>query len=392
MAWIEKRPSGYLVAWRLDGKRDSRSAPDKRTAEAVKRRVEQDIALYGRVTIDDRPEAPPSLATRLDAWVDSLALSMKPRSASQYADACVLFLRYLTLRDLAEHGIKDTPEERERVSAALPVTALDRDALIGFQAWLLEGGRSLSTVAKRGQALRLAWEWLREGPDKRWLEEAPRKIATRKRRPAKPIAPTWAEADAAVLACLDHDPRAPWLYWFAVVARFTGLRRSEILLLEWRDIEPSGDVLTLRGETTKGEIGGRRLPLAPGLVAELARIPRVDKYVIPAPPGERIAAEGDGRGHVDRSMRRAWTRAGVPPEKWQGRPCHAFRRTIQTEVELAGVRREVVEYLVGHQPAGTGPRHYLDAERALWPELVAAVKKIPDLPRVADVLPFRGPS
>lgn len=384
MAWIEPRKAGgYRVVWRVgegrEAKREWRNAPDKRTADAVKRRVEQDLASFGRVTIDDVKETPPALHARLDAWLDSLILTVKPRTATQYGDACALFLNYLVERD-------------QRDVADIPVTALDRDALIGWQAWLLEGGRALTTVGKRAQTLRLAWEFLREGSDKRWLEEAPRKIATRKRRTAKPIAPTWAETDAVVMACLDHDPRAPWLFWFAMTARFTGLRRSEIILLEWSDYTNDGEIgtLTLRAETTKGDIGGRRIPLAPGLVAELERIPRVDKYILPVPEGERLAAAGDGRGHVDRSMRRAWTRAGVAPEKWKGQPCHAFRKTIQTEVEYSGTRREVVEYLVGHQPEGTGPRHYLDAERALWPELLAAVKRIPDLPKLAQVVPFRG--
>lgn len=382
MAWIERRAKGYRVVWRAgDGEKEQRAAPDKRTAEALRRRVEQDIALYGRVTLDDREDVPPALHTRLDAWVGALALTVKPRTAAGYADACTLLLRYLV-------------SERRTPVEALPITALDRDAIVGFQAWLLAGGRSRTTVAKRAQAVRLAWEWLREGPDRRWLEEAPRRIATRKQRPPRPIAPTWAEADAAVLACRDHDPRAAWLYTFAVLARYTGLRRSEILLLEWADVSEDGTTILLRGETTKGETSGRRLPLAPGLVAELARTPRRGRWVVDAPDKERQAAAGDGRGHVDRSMRRAWTRAGVPAEKWRGQPCHAFRKTIQTEVEYAGVRREVVEYLVGHQPAGTGPRHYLDAERALWPELVAAVAKIPPLPEapaLPGVVPFRSP-
>ena len=179
---------------------------------------------------------------------------------------------------------------------------------------------------------------------------------------------------------------------FALWARYTGLRRSELLLLERGDLHPDG-TLTIRIETTKAEISGRRIPLAPGLRAELARLPVDGRYLIPAPEKERQAAQGDGRGHVDRSMRRAWTRAGVPADKWAGQPCHAFRKTIQTEGELLGIRREVIDYLLGHQPAGVGARHYLEAERALWPELVAAVSRIPDLrapPPLAPVLSLRG--
>jgi integrase len=395
VAFIEKLKDGYRVGWREGGRdapRRYRPAPDKRTADALKRRIEHDLALHGRVTIDDRPDAPPALHARLDAWIDSLVLSLKPRTASGYGDACALFLRYLVDKRLTEQGKPLTDEAlRQTTAEALPVSLLDRDALVGWQAWLIANGRAISTVAKRAQALRIAWEWLFQGPDQRWLSPPPSRIATRKRRRPKVIAPTWAECDAALQACYEHDPRAAWLYVFALFARYTGLRRSELLLLEWTDLHPDGTLL-IRTETTKGEISGRRIPLAPGLLAELARLPCEGRYIIPAPEGERIAAAGDGRGHVDRSMRRAWTRAGVAPEKWKGQPCHAFRKTIETEGTLLGIRREVVDYLLGHQPEGVGPRHYMEQERALWPELVAAVKKFPDPPRrpaASNVVPLR---
>jgi integrase len=378
MAWIEKRANGYRVVWRdgegRDAPKQSRGAPDKRTAEALRRRIEQDLALYGRVGGGE--QAAPPLHARLDAWLDALALTVRPATASKYGDACTLFLRYL----VSARGLS---------LDAIPVSALTRESLVGFQSWLRTQGRSLTTVAHRAKAIRLAWEWLRDGEDRRWLEEAPRRIATRRPPLARPIVPTWAEADAAVLCTRQF--RVDWVYAFALLARYTGLRRAEVIQVEWADID--GDVLILRGESTKGQASGRRLPLSPHLVAELARLPRRGRWVVDAPPNERAAAEGTARGHIDRFLRTAWERAGVAREKWHGQPCHSFRKTFQTEVEAAGVRRDVVEYLVGHQPKGTGARHYLDAERALWPELLEAVRRIPPLPEappLPGVVPFRG--
>lgn len=382
MAWIEKTTDGYRIGWRQGGRdapKQYRAAPDKRTADALRRRIEQDLSLHGRVTIDDKEEAPPALCTRLDAWLDAMQISLGHRTIAGYSDSCVLLLRFLA-------------DQQKRSADELPVTSLRRETLIAFQAWLLQDGRANSTVAKRAQAIRLAWEWLYEGEDRRWLEAPPRKIATRKAPPARPIAPTWAEADACLEACFEHDPRAPWLYYFAVVARFTGLRRSEILLMKWEHVSLDGAFVLLQSETTKGGYSGRKIPLSPHLVKELLLLPNNGDWVVPAPEGERVAASGDGRGHVDRNMRRAWTRANVRNEVWQGQPCHAFRKTIQTELELARVRREVTEYLVGHQPTGTGGRYYLDAERGLWPELVEAVGKIPPLPdreRTGIVVPLK---
>ncbi|HNH48364.1 MAG TPA: tyrosine-type recombinase/integrase, partial [Myxococcota bacterium] len=255
-----------------------------------------------------------------------------------------MFLRYLTLDGT-------DPE-------TVPVTAMNRDNLNGFQLWLQAQGRTLTTIAKRAQALRLAWEWLHEGTDRAWLDAAPRRIATKKTPAARPVAPTWAEADACLRACLHHDPRAEWLYPFALLARFTGLRRSEILRLKWEHIDIAAGILDVHGQITKGGYSGRRFPVSPHLLTELATLPRDDQWIVPAPEKERIAADGDGRGHVDRNMRRAWVRAGVPSAKWSGQPCHAFRKTMRTEMELLDVRREVIDYLIGHQPEGTGARHY----------------------------------
>jgi integrase len=364
MAWIERREKGYRVCWREGEERRTRNAPDKRTAEQLKRRVEQDIAVTGRVTIYEVPPAPPTLAERLEAWLDSLQLQVTPRTVRSYSDACVLFLRCLS---------------QKQDAATIPVSMMRRESLIAYQNWLVATGRSLTTVSKRAQAIRLAWEWLYEGPDRQWLEPAPRKVQIRKPPAPRPVAPTWSEVDQVVAACYLHDARAPWLYPFALIARFTGLRRSEILQLRHRDLNREACTITLPGDVTKGGYSGRKLPVAPALLRHLEGHLGGGEWLVPAPELERIAAEGDGRGHVDRNMRRAWRRAEVPEHKWQGQPCHAFRKCLRTELEYLGVRREVTDYLVGHQPAGTGARHYLDAERALWPELLAAVSRIPDL-------------
>lgn len=371
MAWIEKTPNGYRVGWREGGRESAkqyRGAPDKRTASQLRQRIEQDLALHGRVTIDERPPTPPPLHTRLESWLDSLQIQVRPRTVTSYGDSCVLLLRYL--QTTRKQGVDE-----------IPLNALNRDSLVGFQAWLVEEGRTLTTVVKRAQAIRLAWEWLWEadGEDRAWLSTPPRRIQTRKSPPPSPIAPTWAEMDACVNACEHNNRHAPWLRPFALVLRFTGLRRSEVLLLEWKDIDLASNTMRLRADTTKGGYSGRRLPISP-LLGEMLRgwqAGRQGEWVVDAPEKERLAATSDGRGHVDRNIKRAWVRAGVREDAWRGQPCHAFRKGFQTNLEIPGVRREVTEYPVGHQPVGTGARHYLDAERALWSELCSAVVSIP---------------
>lgn len=377
MASIEKLPSGrYRVVWYEGIDKLRRAAPDYDTARKLKLRIEQDLSLHGRVTIDDpRPRARP-LHEALTAWLDAVRLDLTPRTHGNYEDATVLFLDAMSRR----LGVD---------AAALDVTVLNREALVGFSSWLIAEGRTSTTALKRAQTLRLAWLWLYEGEtDGPFLKPPPAKAAGRRAPLPSPIAPTWREADA----CLDamhargirrtpHD----WLFRFGLLARYTGLRRSELIRVLWTDLELDGfaPAMTIRAVITKGQESGRRVPLAPALAAILRTWDRPTPYVVAAPPAEVVAAEGKGRGHVDRNLRRAWVRAGVRPEVWTTRPAHAFRRGLRTGLEELRIRTPIIDYLVGHKPVGTGPRHYLDSERAYWPELVEAVNALPVyVPRV----------
>jgi hypothetical protein len=103
------------------------------------------------------------------------------------------------------------------------------------------------------------------------------------------------------------------------------------------------------------------------------------------------AALNDGRGHLDRRLRRAWEAAGVPPELWRGQPTHSFRKALQTELFRVDISLELSDHLVGHMPQGIAKRHYLDPA-AYWTKLARAVDLIPPLPswETRSVINFPG--
>lgn len=380
MASIEKHGSGWRVVWREGGRgapKIYRGAPTKALALEVKREVERNLALYGKGTAPPARVAP-ALYVRLKAWSESLALRLVPRTVQQYRDAGEILLDYLGERDGVER-------------AEVPITALDRDGLVGWHGWLIVRGRTRSTAAKRVHTLTLAWRWLYDGEDRAWLTPPPLEALARTEPRDEPTAATWAQADAAVRAA-GH---LPWLQRVAILARYTGLRRSEILRLtrDDLDLEAEPAAATLRSSTTKGRKSGRRIPLSAHLVELLRTWPGApDGHVVDAPELERVAARGHGRGHVDRCMRRAWARSGAPPAIWHGRPIHGFRHVLETELLAAGARWEGVEALVGHKLPGTGGTSYA-AARAVWPHMVEAVKLIPKLdldPDPTNSVPFPG--
>lgn len=80
------------------------------------------------------------------------------------------------------------------------------------------------------------------------------------------------------------------------------------------------------------------------LLEYLAGLGHRDGYVVPSNRhGERA------REARQRDIIRAWRRAGVRPEVWEGRSHHAFRKGFITELKRAGADADAVEVLVGHK-------------------------------------------
>jgi len=132
----------------------------------------------------------------------------------------------------------------------------------------------------------------------------------------------------------------------ASFAYLTGWRvKSEILPLEWRQIDWSGRFVRLDPGTTKnGE--GRSFPFTVALEAllkeQLADHERLKKE-------DRIVPQVFHRdGARIRDFRAAWTtacrKAGCP-----GRLPHDFRRTAVRNLEKAGVPRSAAMTMVGHK-------------------------------------------
>jgi len=95
---------------------------------------------------------------------------------------------------------------------------------------------------------------------------------------------------------------------------------------------------------TEQERTGRTIPVSPHLVREMASWGRREGYVVTSNrkvgPYDRVARQRD--------MIRAWKRAGVRQEIWNGESHHCFRNGFVSGLKRAGADDEAVEYLVGH--------------------------------------------
>jgi integrase len=127
-------------------------------------------------------------------------------------------------------------------------------------------------------------------------------------------------------------------------AYLTGWRRSEILTLEWRQVDFEGHTVRLDPGTTKSG-AGRTYPFTTELKA-LLEAQRALHDALKAT--DRIVPYVFHRdGEPIRSFRGAWTSACTAAGV--SRIVHDFRRTAVRNLERAGVPRSVAMAMVGHK-------------------------------------------
>jgi len=124
--------------------------------------------------------------------------------------------------------------------------------------------------------------------------------------------------------------------------------------------------LRLRPEIEKVHTG-RTIPLHPALLDWLAGMGRREGYLLPC--GRK------GREARGRDMARAWKRAGVRAEVWEGQPDHAFRGGFKTGLLRAGAHPDAIDFLQGHRSSGSRGR-YIDGSQLPLVEALALVPVI----------------
>lgn len=152
---------------------------------------------------------------------------------------------------------------------------------------------------------------------------------------------TRAEADALVRAAVA-EPQAPHLADFLRLALHTGMRRSELLGLEWRRIDLQAGLIYLEADHTKA---GRRRYIPINSVARQAIIGRKRFQVQHCPESLWVFSDRDGRPilSVKRSFATACRKAGIEDFR-----IHDLRHTCAAWLVSAGVPLTAVRDLLGH--------------------------------------------
>lgn len=358
--WTEPKPGGEGRRWRRHRVRT------RRQAEKLRIEIEDAVRLDGAwVPAAARPEAT-RLTDAIQAFLEHSGRSNAPATTLRKSQMLKLLVRHLG------------DEAR--------VDGLSYETLGEFHAWLRQPrtgrhlhGRGSETCRKIIGEVELLWRWAAQRQARGQFRGVPTPDSLDLQRAAAPEAqaPTWAEMDACIFAAKGWQRR---LY---VVLRCTGLRVGQVMRLRWDDLDLDEGVLRFRGELgkTKHERRGRRQPIAPVLLQELKTWEQRGEWLIDCPRRERIARARDAA--------RAWQRAGVAEEKW-AQPHHAFRKGWATGLQLAGVDKEAIEYMQGHQ-VGHLTGLATSRDRYLDPRALPLVEAVGQVPPIALMLPMGYP-
>ncbi len=149
------------------------------------------------------------------------------------------------------------------------------------------------------------------------------------------------EADRIV----DGASSEPAWQAFILVALHTGLRRGELLALEWDDVDLRARTIRVRRSRVRGRTGtpkGHRSRIVPLNATALAALKR-HRHL----RGPLVFCQEDGshwRGHQVRPpLRRACKKAGLRQVS-----CHVLRHSFASHLVMRGASMKAVQELLGH--------------------------------------------
>ena len=155
------------------------------------------------------------------------------------------------------------------------------------------------------------------------------------------------EEAQALIASAGCEPRAPHLPDFLRLALHTGMRRGEILGLEWRRVDLRSNLIYLDAKHTKSK-RRRSIPLNPVARDALLSRARFRATHCPDSPWIFCHTNGDRIGDIKHSFTSACQRAGIEDFR-----IHDLRHTCAAWLVQAGVPLDRVRDLLGHSSIAT---------------------------------------
>ena len=188
--------------------------------------------------------------------------------------------------------------------------------------------------------------------------------------------------DAELKALLSIDPHERWERFHHAInlLLLTGLRRSELALGTWKEIDLQNAIWTIPGDRTKtGK--ALALPLSDWAVEELRALKREAEgspWLFPSEEDKKVPADPKLlTRNMARAQERFLTKHGI-----EGFTLHDLRRTCRTGLARLKIQPHIAERVLGHAQekiAGTYDLHdYLDEKREALNKWAQHLRKISD--------------
>jgi len=235
----------------------------------------------------------------------------------------------------------------EAEGVAPTVESITRLIVRGYVAWLRGRGLSPTTVARRIHSLRSFWNYLW---DSDYVDTNPfRKLALPRQSRALPVYLSVEEATRLIAATAARKSDFYVRRDRAILALllFTGARRSELLNLQWDDVDTQGQ--TVRFVAAKGD-KTRVVPMTDQLVSDLAewqkaRPAATHRHVFTSKSGTRLGKRG-----LRTALLRALEAAGIDKG---GVTTHKLRHTFACMMLRGGADLSCLQRMMGHSRLDT---------------------------------------
>lgn len=299
------------------------------------------------------------------AWLDSIRKQIRPGTVIDYDNQLRVHL---------------LPFFQHHLLSQITVAEVDRYREHKISERVLGATSINKTITRLGQILEVAVE-------RELIARNPAKVGG-KRRKVKPVKPIRAYLDRAaqITALLDAAGRLDAERTAPLARRallstltWTGLRISELIALDWRDVDLAAGRLRVR--QSKTDAGIRYVDLAPVLHGELralkaTRMPKPNDPVFPSAVGTRLDRNrvlkrilGEAVERADKQLAKDGLSA-LP----EGLTLHALRRTNATVRDAIGQSVSYIMEQLGHTSptmtfgpyAHAVPKEECERLRALW--------------------------
>ena len=330
--------------------------------------------------------AAPTRSQAMDVYQQKMKEVADERAGIRRADMSRYRIRELLDSFLAARKSRITEKQyRELASAlrraiksmkAVSVADVTRTRVERYLNRLDEAGLAPRTVNLHLGHLKALFNWAVESEimwSSRIASIKPRPVheARRKRRPLSRD-----ETQRLFEAATRPDAR-PWELVSYALAYYAGLRREEIRLVRWTDVDLEERTLTIRPEIDKSRRGAV-LPLCPRLAEMLAE----HRQRFPAMPTASVSRLPYKPLHCFYKTLKA---AGIERVDASGKVVdfHALRHTYGTHLIQAGADPKTVQVLMRHAKAETTLGIYVHSDRQRMKDAVA---RLPDFAGSAEMV------